>query len=219
MNAGQKRVLPHLSIPGVTPVPQKKYSSKGSRRVLNLLVAVNKKNGIFVKELTGTAYNGCKQPQQYRTKEGKDAKALTSEEYIQAATEAVEILRPRGRRSRCVPPAILVHDRGVTHVSTNLNTEMAKRNVVVVNAPPRSPDLMPLDYAIFGTAKNTNARDLPATATWEEQVAHLEEILRKVDPGPAVSEFPMRLKACIEAHGEHIESLLHKLKREQRVAA
>uniref|UniRef100_A0A914E1U2 Transposase n=1 Tax=Acrobeloides nanus TaxID=290746 RepID=A0A914E1U2_9BILA len=55
--------------------------------------------------------------------------------------------------------------------------------------PPSSPDLNPLDYAVWSI--------LEEKASWDEISV---ETLRKI-----VDDFPKRLKACVEAEGGHFE--------------
>lgn len=204
-----------MYIPGVSSLPQKKDSNKIHRRVNNLLVGINKKKGVYVKDLTGTSYVGYQQDTTYTTKTGKPAKAITTDEYCKVATEAVKNLSYKRTRNQQVPKYTLVHDRATVHRNKKVNKVMEELNVRVVLAPPRSPDLMPLDYAIFGRARLDLDKNEVRGETWDGRCARFREILRRSRVAAAIDAYPERLKACIRASGGHIEKELRKRKREQ----
>jgi hypothetical protein len=57
--------------------------------------------------------------------------------------------------------ALLVHDRSKAHGSTNVKHSLEEMNLACKVLPPRSPDLMPLDYGVFGSVKQQLGRELP----------------------------------------------------------
>ena len=77
---------------------------------------------------------------------------------------------------------------------------------------PRSPDLDPLDYSVFGAAKTRLASDLPLSATWEQRVARFKEILQAAPVDKAIRQMSLRASACIAAGGQHFEHTLKKRK-------
>lgn len=75
--------------------------------------------------------------------------------------------------------------------------------------PPRSPDLTPLDYFLWGYLKSkvyinrpNNLQDLKDRITAE--IAHIsQQTIRKV-----IEEFSFRIEYCLQVNGEHFEHLI-----------
>ena len=83
----------------------------------------------------------------------------------------------------------------------------------VVVQPPRSPDVMPLDYGIFGFTKTALERELPRRAPWADRVEKFKELLRSCSPRATIEEYPLRLQAIIDSKGGHIVETLKALKK------
>jgi hypothetical protein len=83
-----------------------------------------------------------------------------------------------------------------------------------VAMPPGSPDLMPLDYGIFGTCKLQLERSMAKTAAWEDRVAKFKELIAAAPVKPTIQQFGDRLKAVVRASGGHIDQTLREVRNE-----
>lgn len=75
--------------------------------------------------------------------------------------------------------------------------------------PPRSPDLNPLDYFLWGYLKDKVYTAVPIN-TVEELTARILAAVRTITPEMlqgAVSGLVRRAQLCIEADGGHFENL------------
>lgn len=78
-----------------------------------------------------------------------------------------------------------------------------------VEWPPRSPDLTPLDFYVWGTMKNLVY--VTPVATQEELLARIMQAANQLSPGQnlnASNAVQRRSRACIEANGGHFEQNL-----------
>jgi hypothetical protein len=102
-------------------------------------------------------------------------------------------------------------------VRAYLNTELpqrwigcaAERDRCFVKWPPRSPDITPCDFFLWGHIK-----DLVYVPPFPRDVAELKERIREatatVDEamlGRVWQEFDYRVDVCRVTHGSHVESL------------
>lgn len=211
---GQKHVFPHLLIPEVMPIPQRFYSANAQRRSLRLAVAICLAGGVYVKALTGTEYDGYQADKQYLKEDSsKPYSGMGSEEYLDVLKGAVahfEMQRAfRSRREL----AMLVHDRSRVHTSAKVKRGLTEMHLSDVVQPARSPDLQPLDYGIFGTAKAQLDRQLSRNSPWTDRAERFVQLLSEARIEAVIQEFPIRLQACINARGHHIDRTLPELKR------
>jgi hypothetical protein len=113
---------------------------------------------------------------------------------------------------------MLVHDRFKVHMIKKTRHECEKLSLRLQPLPPRSPDLQPLDYAVFGNAKRRLEKMLRAghveDKDWAARVKTFKELVRGTDVKPAIQQFRKRLEACIESGGNHIEQTLKGVCRE-----
>ena len=77
--------------------------------------------------------------------------------------------------------------------------------------PPRSPDLTPLDYSVWGIVKETVRKDGPEND--DELLAMVESALAKLNNNPDLCEricesMVKRCRLCLEMGGGHFEQLL-----------
>lgn len=215
---GQKHIPGHLHIPGVMETPARLYVDAPRRRSLKLAVACCKTGGVFIKELSGTTYDGRQPTKEYLNAKGKGYSSMGAAEYMDFLKDAwAHFMRnPKFRASRHL--AMLMHDRFKVHQAKLVQEGLLKMRVKAELQPPRSPDLQPLDYGIFGAAKTKLGRAARCCRKWEERVAMFTQILLAIKPGPIIDQFPLRLEACIQANGGHIEKHLSKLKKSTTVA-
>jgi hypothetical protein len=104
---------------------------------------------------------------------------------------------------------LLIHDRSRVHSKGSIEGVPWE----VAMHPPRSPDLMPLDYGVFGTAKNEEVRISSSKKqgmSWEERVSTFKTILKGYEVTHTIEQYPKRLKACIDNNGHHFEDSLKR---------
>lgn len=113
---------------------------------------------------------------------------------------------------------IFMHDGAPAHFSTDvrtyLNTNYPLRWIGrggPISWPPRSPDLNPLDFYLWGHLKNlvysTEVNDIEDLR--RRIILHCQEIKQKVDTFPKIRRsLQRRLETCIEENGKHFEQFL-----------
>ena len=205
LSPAQKRCLPYLCIPGVTPPPQRFYVEGKGRRSLKLAVFVNLIGGVFIKELSGTKYEGEDLKQRYKkgkhkTQQGQPAKAMTKKEFAFCVRAAHNHFNNKPAFAR-LDKIFLVQDGARVHGKKALHDAPWEP----VTQPPHSPDMMPLDYGIFGFTKIKLQRAVDRGDSWEAKVQMFKKFLMEASVGPTIEEFPLRMDACISSKGMHIE--------------
>lgn len=172
--------------------------------------------GTVIVEATGSAYNGMKPLKQYMTKKNNQeqvAKKITGGEYLDAVRVALKQFRGRHAFRAVRNNAMLVHDKGLHHVSAAVKDGLKAMGISAVVQPARSPDLMPLDYGIFGSARLELGRRGLGKGAWEARVTAFKEILEGSMATAVIDQFPLRVRACIEMNGEQFEDKLRVLIR------
>ena len=182
---------------------------------MNLVVFNNRLAGTFIVEATGTSYKGYVARRQYTTKKGKHEQAasrITGNEYLDAVKAAWRHLNKDPAFHSVAACAMLVHDKGKHHVSSAVTEGLQRLGLTTVVQPARSPDLMPLDYGIFGTARGELERQGLPRAAWEPRVKAFKQILMGSAARATIDQFPLRVKACIDCSGQHFEDKLRMRK-------
>ena len=174
--------------------------SREGRGSLKLAVFINILGGVFIKELNGTKYAGYEAEESYNTKQGKPAKGLTQAEYKACMKSAEEYFMEHCPAFKNLKgDKFLIHDRSGVHPKKQIPGVSWK----VVAHPPHSPDLMPLDYGIFGMTKTALDNEVRRDQPWEEKVQIFKDILKKVDVKPTIEAFRSRMLACVDSKGSH----------------
>jgi hypothetical protein len=168
---------------------------------VNAIVFVSLMKGPFV--WVGTGSSGTKTPaaKGFKTSQGQRATKLTKTEYAAACQEAMKHFLP-GYTGRQMESAILVHDRAAIHHNSSVEVGRNKQ-VRAIKAPPRSPDLMPLDYCVFGSVKNKMLRLGLRAQDWSIRAQTFVELLEGFDATKCIEAFKKKLHLCIEAGGGH----------------
>lgn len=209
--------MPHVYVSGVTQKPQRPFTgSSKNRRSLKLLVAIKRGARPIVIHLTGSKYDGCPDiPQYTNPKTNKRYTDMSAEEYC----NAIKAIKAQyGSSVRRGQRLVLWHDRDTSHTAALTKGKLQELGVEQVVLPARSPDLDPLDYGVFGSIKrrfqhNRCVRRMEWSDACKQLVADLHGF-KSVDA--VISEMPLRLRACQEAGGGHIEAQLRKLKAQRR---
>lgn len=156
---------------------------------------------MVVRPLSGTTWSKFKPAKQYVTKQRKAAASLTSAEYVDFLISVV------GQISRSTKKAmIIVHDRDPTHLSSDVVQLVVGKGLKLMVLPPRSPDLNPLDYAVFSNSKAWLERNRPGERwDWDSRCTAFVQHIQKINPAAQVAGYVKRLEAVVAASGGHIE--------------
>jgi len=154
-------------------------------------------------------YPGYVASKHYMQPNGKPYGSMGSEEYVDFLKSAMEFFNKKRGFRNCSQHAMLVHDRFRVHMSKMTKKECQKLSLRVQPLPPRSPDLQPLDYAVFGNAKRRLERLVRSghaePKDWAARVKAFAKLVRETVIEPAIKQFRKRLRACVDAGGKHIE--------------
>lgn len=154
---------------------------------------------VYVQPLTGTTTKGLKPDARFMTQTGRCARGLTSAEYRDFMQRVLSHVKRRGMH-------YIVHDRDPSHKGAGVRKLIEEAGHQLILLPPRSPDLDPLDYAVFDNAKAWLARTFPPSgASWEERCEAFMRHLRDLDPVRVVGDYVRRLEDLIAAQGKHFE--------------
>jgi hypothetical protein len=217
--AAAKHVDPYLWIPQLMHQPERSPVAKKHRKEVRLFVALMKGKKPFVRELTGTQYQGQEQLKTYWhivKKKRKQYTGLSSQEYTDCIKAAFDNFFP-SRTGRGVPShLVLIHDKCTSHLAKDVQRYCAQRSpkpIELVTIPTESPDLTPCDSAFFAVAKRrwrqlTNYKDMP----WDERAKKFVKCVKDTVPDPFIDEMPLRWQACEQEQGYHIEEALRELK-------
>lgn len=208
--AAQKRVTPHLQVSGVMEVPERRHTDRVSRNVINVAVAMNLVGGVYVQEVTGTCYPGCPKLKKYTGAKGQPMKSMGKEEYRDFLQAAWRHFNRHAAFRRNSDKALLVHDRSRVHGSDLVQQWLQRASIRSKLAPPRSPDLMPLDYGLFGTVKQKLGLEQLPTGAWEQRAQRFLQLLREPPSDAIIGSFKKRLQACMKARGRHFEAVLRR---------
>lgn len=206
------------------PTPQRCFVEKEKKHSISVIVFMNLKGGFYLRLLTGSkgvaGSNTLKHlmpAKTYMTRDGHEASRMTSEEYIDCCKAAVEYFdkAPRTIRGRAAWTSSLrlIHDRSTCHQRSDIILDQGKRGTAVlpvITAPPRSPDLMPLDYGVFGTAKNKLLAAVSQHTSWQTRAEMFVKLLQECDVKNIITSYPKRLAKCVENKGGRVEGFYSK---------
>lgn len=201
-------MAPHLYAKGMTPEVQRHYTAQAERGMVNAAVAISLSGGVYVGEYTGTRHPGCPVIPKYVNAKGKVMAGMGAEEYTHFLAAAWEYFKEQRAFRRYARSAMLVHDRNTVHKSTVVSKWLEKHQIQSSLAPPRSPDLMPLDYGVFGTVKQELSRAQGYSVAWEGRANKFLELVRQPPSEQVILSFRKRLLACLQAKGGHFEKTL-----------
>jgi hypothetical protein len=222
--AGRSQVPPHLHVTTTVTQPLQRVFVQGSsqRRALKVLVALAPGHKPVVVHLTGTNYNGCPPIKQYRRQDNTLYTDACAEEYCDAIKEARRQLGLQDQRHALRSSTVMLwHDRDPSHTAASTLRTLQEENIVPVLLPPRSPDLDPLDFAVFGPAKRRfevwrQSEGMDWSSACKAFIVDLQE---KTPTDKILGELPLRLRACVQAKGGHIEQLVSELKKQKHAKA
>lgn len=215
--AAHPGVVPHIQVSGITHPPQRPYTSSPSvRQAIKLVVAAQLGHKPVVCHLTGTKYEGCPELPKYYHPDGTPYSKMGATEYCNHLNTVFNGPSGSGHMQLRRRPSILWHDHDTTHLANSTRAWLQQHGIQELVMPVRSPDLDPLDYGVFGAAKSALRRCLSQTRMgWDEACRTFVAGLRAMDTDAIIRELPLRLQACIESNGGHIEERLRVLKRQK----
>ena len=211
MHAGQRHVPGHIRIPQLMQRPQRAHTDSPRSRCLVLAVAVCMAGGVYMKDMTGTNYDGMHPIKAYLTKDKKPCKRYGGEEYSDFLKEAFRYFMGVKEFRRQSQHALVIHDRSKAHTAKAVTRTLSHMRLRAELLPPRSPDMQPLDYGIFSTSKAKLARDLGARSDWSRRVTTLKNLIRSSPVERSIKQFVKRLAACINEGGQHIDGSLNRV--------
>lgn len=196
-------------------LPERFHLGKQHKNSISVIAFISLKHGVFVKLLTGSKVPTSSWLQDlmpnktYTNKHGQPAARMTAEEYEDCVRDAMAYFcRPLGtERARLLMQSRmrLVHDRSTCHPRTDIVLDGKGATLKTIMAPPRSPDLMPLDYAVFGTVKSLLLREVSQHCKWHTKAERFVEELRAFDVTNAIHAYPKRLQYCKDGGGRRAD--------------
>jgi hypothetical protein len=210
-HAGQRRVPGHIRIPKLMKRPRRLHADKPKSRSLVLAVAVCLAGGVYIKEMTSSSYDGMQPLKAYYNKRHQQLQRYGGEEYSDFLQEARAYFMRKGEFRRQSQNALLFHDRSKAHTAKVVSQTLEQMQLASRLLPPRSPDMMPLDYGIFSTSKARLAREREARASWTKRVMTFKDLIRRAPIEASIRQLVVRLRACINVGGQHIDEKLERL--------
>lgn len=205
-----QRFRPHLHVPNIMKPPMRFHSN--SKRAVKALVVISPVAGNHVTVLTGTKADGMQAAKTYMTGTGnrqKLAKGMTEDEYLDGISAAMRYFMEQEGFMQQHGRWALVHDGSRAHPQgpfTVLDVvDPSDILIQVIKQPPRSPDLMPLDYYLFGVVKRQLQKEMPPWTSWHDRAARFVDLLRETPTRQAILSFKARLQKCVDANGGHFE--------------
>lgn len=220
--AGQGKVPPHLHIPRLTEEQQRLSSSHDSRVHYKVIVVAGTRFGMYICPASGSTFNDTSTPKIYvDAKTGQEHQALCGPEYAENIEQVITTIRSKlTTRAEQARPIVLLHDRDPCHRCAAVHTACRKNNIINVYLPPRSPDLSPPDYGVFGAVKQKWCREvrrqgLLNKASWAQACQLFNDLLKKSNYIGAIEGLPARIEACLQQGGKHFEHRLCGGKRQR----
>jgi len=209
------------------PLPERCFVEKERKNSLSLIVFMNMEAGMFIMPLTGSkvsqhsslhAQLPASQGRSYSTRGGAAAARMTAAEYIYCVQQAIKyydslqlgrgnLQLTRAGFEKWLSQLRLVHDRSSCHSTVDIVVRGNSASLPVITAPPRSPDLMPLDYGVFGTAKSSLMREVSQMATWDTRAERFVKLLGETKFKPIIEAYHKRLKMCVDRDGRRVEGV------------
>lgn len=190
---------------------------EGQRKSLKVATAICLAAGVYAQELTGTLYQGCAPRKVYLKPDGQAYSKMGGEEYTDFIISAMAHFNTVTSFRRRKEAAILIHDRDTAHTCKGTMAKLQQIGLKSMLAPPRSPDLDPLDYGPWPTQKTALERCSWAGRTWDQKAKKFMELIREAPIVNTIREFPKRLEAVIRAGGKHIDQTLKEVRHELKV--
>lgn len=192
-----------MSIDGMMQPIQRTFTAEAHGK-LKIAVALIPALGVtHVKPLIGTTCAALKPSKQYYTKasKGKElATSMTAEEYMDFTAEVMKLLEEKACK------VIWVHDRDHAHLEEAVTPQIQHQGHTVMVLPPRSPDLDPLDYAVFGHSKLWLKRDARVRQlSWDDKCLAFVNHIKSLDPSRQMAGLKKRMELVIQENGGHFE--------------
>jgi transposase len=188
------------------------------------MAAASMKYGMVIRPTSGSTCETGPGHKVYRhPKTGLPYKAVSGEEYADFLIELANVTRSKQTRSRKQMPIWVLHDNARHHTTETVKATCLKYNIQLLQLPPSSPDLCPLDYGVFAEAKpkwwkTVLRRKMLNAEHWEEACDLFNSLLQNTHYKEAIEQLPRRLEACIASKGGHFEKEFNRASKRQKVA-
>lgn len=196
-----------MLIHGVTQPRETLHVSKPQRATMKIIVAlIPGRDTVVVRPVGGTTKNtGLQSPVVFMKRDGSMSTGLCGEEYLSFMKLIFEEVYQTREASSEGPSLALVHDRDPAHKDKRVTQYLNERKIANCMLPPRSPDLDPLDYCVFGHCKRSIGRhDTTSLQGFNDKCRALIQHLGGLDANVQTAGFKARLKLVIDAEGGHI---------------
>lgn len=188
-------------------VAQVPYSGAAGGQKVKVAHAVRLGHSSVTVPVTGTTFPEYRPAVTYFKKPGQAHTGMGDEEYCHSVVEKILFeMRPTSSDAPVAAPLVWVHDRDTAHSSKFTAAYLEEKGIKPMLLPPRSPDLDPLDYGVFGAVKHKLRREADHKGLkWPQRARRLMGLLKEAQGQAAIEGFATRLWACIAAKGGHIE--------------
>lgn len=189
---------------GSTPRHAQPFVDKKDRKSMKLSVFVKVGQPTVVVDLRYSGDNTADSPLVVGS--GSGDFGWNSQRYVEIVAYHLLGERPSMRPRRIPGGVKLVHDRDPVHIGSVFTTYATSKGITVLTLPAKSPDLDPLDYGVFGTAKRQWERQVwQQRLSWDQQCVLAIQLLSEFDASASIAALPHRMQQCIAAHGWHFE--------------
>jgi hypothetical protein len=217
-SAGPKRTAPYVRVPQTMDKVERYHVGGSERRRLKVCVFLRQKFPNQVHTVSTSKYPGFTAHRVYKKANGEVHTGMCGEEYLHAVQKAVENSVQHATRGE-LSSMVLLHDRDPAHKDSTVSSWCETKGINIELLPERSPDLDPLDYGLFGVAKqNLDSSVQRQKLGWGARCAELLNILQTQPADATIGELPLRWQACIQARGRHFDQQLRKLKKKAKMA-
>ena len=211
--AGNRHSIPHFYIPGRTPRPARRFADDQTHRSCMVAVCIQLGHPNLVVRLPTPEekYTRAKKKQGsvWVNLKPTATSPLTSDNYCRLVlTPLARSAGKAGPGPRRSPrnPVRLVHDKDSVHTSKETAAFAVRHNIQLIELPPRSPDLDPLDYGVFGAVKTAwRSQVEDQQLGWDESCSLFIQLLREANAEAAIKGLHSRIQKCITAKGQRFE--------------
>ena len=112
------------------------------------------------------------------------------------------------RERRTMRNVMLHHDNATSHKTKAVTNYLEEKRIVLLPHPPYSPDLAPCDFFLFPEIKKKLAgRHFDRIENLARAVKAITDNIETHEYEKCFKDWQIRLKRCIEVHGEYFEGM------------
>jgi hypothetical protein len=190
------------------PKPSRMSTDKAQRKLTVDVAFILEAGAVHVKGLNRTTCPELEPDRSHFTKQSNGtqvATSMTTEEYMSFLSEVLKLLKKKKLL------AIWVQDRNTAHLFEAVPPLIDAQVHKVMVLWSCSPDLDPLDYAVFGHSKHWLDRMNRAPhISWEALCTAFSNHMEQLDHSGQVAGYPNRLLMVIQEKGGHIQDRIER---------